>query len=52
MKRLGPIRQHLAYAIYALALVCTLSLYKSCRGANTLFVAQQNACSLTQEHPE
>lgn len=52
MKHLRPIfRQRLAYAIYALTLVCTLSLCNP-RGANTLFLAQQGSCAIAQEHPE
>ena len=53
MKRLKPtLRQHLAYAIYALALVCSLSIYKSSSGANTLLVAQQHWQAIASENPE
>lgn len=53
MKRLRPtLRQHLAYATYALALVCTLSIYKSSSGANTLLVAQQHWQAIASENPE
>ncbi|HAJ59512.1 MAG TPA: hypothetical protein DCP31_09760 [Cyanobacteria bacterium UBA8543] len=43
MKRLGPTwRQRLSYGACAVAVVCTLSVYKSSTGANPLSVANRH----------
>jgi hypothetical protein len=48
----ATLRQRLSYATYAIALVCTLSLYKSSSSANTLLVAQQHWEAIASENPE
>lgn len=45
-------RQRLSYAICAIALVCTLSLYRSRVSANPLSVAQQHWEAIVSENPE
>lgn len=44
--------QRLSYAIYAIALVCTLSLERSRVSANPLTVAQQHWETIVSENPE
>ena len=48
----ATLRQRLSYAAYAIALVCTLSVYKSSSSAKTLLVAQQHWEAIASENPE
>jgi len=53
MERLRPtLRQRLSYATCAIALVCTLSAYKSSVSANPLSAAQRHWEAIASENPE
>ena len=53
MELLGPtLKQRLSYGICAITLVCTLSVYKSTVGSNTLATAQRHWEAIASENPE